>query len=170
MSDYVLPCVVGVFVLYGVWRKIDVFDAFVGGARDNMKLMLNVFPSLICLMLAVNMFRASGAMDVLCDAVSKIVGGALPKEVLPLAFLRPLSGAGALAAFGDILQKYGPDSYAGRVAAVMMGSTETTFYTIALYYGAVGIKKGRHTIPSAVGADLTGFLVSALVVGLFFYR
>ena len=169
-ADAMLPCAVMLFLLWGCFAKIDAFDAFVQGAGESVKPMKDIFTSLICLMLCINLFRASGAMDVLCKAVGCMVGELFPNEVLPLAFLRPLSGAGALAAFENVLQKCGPDSFAGRVASVLMGSTETTFYTMALYFGAVGIKKGRHTLPCALAADMAGFLASALFVKLFFYK
>ena len=166
----VLPCVAAGILIWGCVKKADVFGVFVQGAKDSVRPMANVFPSLVCLMLCINLFRASGAMDVLCSAVGSFTSSFFPGRVLPLVFLRPLSGAGALAAFEDILSTCGPDSFEGRVASVLMGSTETTFYTIALYYGAVKIKKGRHTLPCALSADIAGFLASAVFVKLFFYR
>ena len=168
MGNIVLPAVVIAVILWGVAAKIDILSSFVAGAGKSMSAMVTVFPSLICLMLAVNVFRASGAMDVLCSFLGGITNTFFPKEVLPLALLRPFSGAGALAAFETVLDTCGPDSFAGRVAAVVMGSTETTFYTMALYYGSVGVKKGRHTVPYALTADIVGFLASAAVVALFF--
>ncbi len=167
MGNVVLPAVVLAIILWGTAAKIDILSSFVGGAKKSMSTMVNVFPSLICLMLAVNIFRASGAMDVLCSALGRLTNSFFPKEVLPLALLRPFSGAGALAAFETVLSQCGPDSFAGRVAAVIMGSTETTFYTMALYYGSVGIKRGRHTLTCAVTADIVGFLASVMAVWLF---
>ena len=168
MGNVVLPLVVTVIILWGIVAKIDILSSFVAGAGKSMSAMANVFPSLICLMLAVNIFRASGAMDVLCDSLGSLTRSFFPKEVLPLALLRPFSGAGALSAFETVLESCGPDSFAGRVAAVIMGSTETTFYTMALYYGSVGIKKGRHTLWCAIAADIVGFLASVAAVAWFF--
>ena len=119
-------------------------------------------------MTAVGMFRASGAMEALsglCAPVLELLG--VPPETAPLMLVRPISGSGALAVAGDLIAANGPDSYVGRVAAVMLGSTETTFYTIAVYFGAAGIRKTRHTIPAALTADCVGFAASALAVRLF---
>ena len=168
MENAVLPAVVLTVILWGIAAKVDILSNFVDGAKKSMSAMANVFPSLICLMLAVNIFRASGAMDVLCSALGRLTDSFFPREVLPLALLRPFSGAGALAAFETVLDTCGPDSFAGRVAAVIMGSTETTFYTMALYYGSAGIKKGRHTLLCAVAADIVGFLASVMAVRMFF--
>ena len=164
MGNIVLPAVVIAAILWGVAAKIDILSSFVAGAGKSMSAMVTVFPSLICLMLAVNIFRASGAMDVLCSFLGGITNTFFPKEVLPLALLRPFSGAGALAAFETVLDTCGPDSFAGRVAAVVMGSTETTFYTIAVYFGSAGIRKTRQAIPAALIADFTGFVISAWAV------
>ena len=120
-------------------------------------------------MTAVSMLRASGAMDWLssvCAPLLELAG--IPPELTPLMLIRPVSGSGALAVGSDVISRCGPDSYAGRVAAVMLGSTETTFYTIAVYFGAAGITRTRHTIPAALAADLTGFIGSALAVRIFF--
>ena len=115
------------------------------------------------------MFRASGAMDALSGVFAPVLEAlGIPPETAPLMLIRPVSGGGALAVGSDLMTSYGPDSYIGRVAAVMLGSTETTFYTIAVYYGSAGIQRTRHTIPAALTADLTGFVASALAVRLFF--
>ena len=121
------------------------------------------------LLTAVSMFRASGAMDALarlCAPVLNLLG--IPAETVPLMLVRPVSGSGALAVASDLMAAHGPDSYIGRVAAVMLGSTETTFYTIAVYFGSAGIVRTRHTVPAALAADLTGFLTAALTVRLLF--
>ena len=120
-------------------------------------------------MTAVGMFKASGALDLLSFALEplgKLFG--LPRDLLPLALLRPISGSGAMAIFDDLLRIHGPDSLIGRIASVMEGSTETTFYTIAVYYGAAEIRQTRHTVPAALSADLTGFFLSALLVRMLF--
>ena len=132
-------------------------------------MLLRIIPALVGLLTAVSMFRASGAMEwlaALCAPLLNRLG--IPPETVPLMLVRPVSGSGALAVGSELMSTYGPDSYIGRVAAVMLGSTETTFYTVAVYFGAAGIHKSRHTIPAALTADLTGFIASALAVRLFF--
>ena len=130
---------------------------------------MRVLPPLITLLPAVSMLRASGALDALAAALAPVWAAlGIPPETVPLLVVRPVSGSGAMAAAGDIIRANGPDSYAGRVAAVMLGSTETTFYTVAVYYGAAGITRTRHTIPAALAADAAGFLAAAWAVRLVF--
>ena len=169
MTAYVVPLLLCAFALYGISQKVPVFDAFMEGAGENAKVILRVLPSLVGLMTAVGMFKASGALDLLQVGLAPVASLLqIPREIIPLALLRPISGSGAMVIFQDVLQSFGPDSYIGRVAAVMLGSTETTFYTIAVYFGSAGIRKTRHTIPAAIVADLAGFAASALAVRLFF--
>lgn len=166
-SSWIIPLVFLFIIIYGLLKGVDVFETFLEGVKEGLSTVLGMFPALLILMTCVSIFKASGALELLTKAllpISKNVG--LPTEVLPLVFLRPLSGSGALVVFQDILLNNGPDSLAGKVASVIMGSTETTFYTVALYYGAARVTKTRHTIPSAAIADLTGFLVSGIVVQL----
>ena len=165
IGNFILPAVMAGIVLYGLFKRINVFEVFLEGAKNGLETGIKILPSLIGLITAVTMFKASGALDVLLSAfepLSKIIS--VPSEVLPLTILRPVSGGGALAIFENILQNYGPDSISGKIASVMMGSSETTFYCISLYYGSIGIKKTRHTIPAALLADFTSFAVSALLV------
>lgn len=167
-SNWLIPGIFLVIVVYAAVGGIDVFETFLQGAKEGLQTVANMFPSLLILMAAVSIFKASGALELLVSALqpmASFVG--MPKDVLPLVLLRPLSGSGALVVFQDILKNAGPDSFVGRTASVLMGSTETTFYTIALYYGAAKITKTRHTIPSAAVADITGFLISGLAVRLF---
>ena len=169
LSSLVIPGLLAGVAVYGMGRRVDVYGALTTGARDGLTVLLNILPPLVGLLTAVAMFRASGAMEWLtglCAPVMKLLGN--PAELTPLMLIRPVSGGGALAVGSELITTYGPDSYIGRVAAVMLGSTETTFYTIAVYFGAAGIIRTRHTIPAALTADLTGFVVSALTVRLFF--
>ncbi|MGN8890336.1 spore maturation protein [Dysosmobacter sp. HCP28S3_G4] len=169
LSSLVIPGLLAGVAVYGMGRRVDVYGALTTGARDGLTVMLNILPPLVGLLTAVAMFRASGAMEWLtglCAPVMELLG--IPAELTPLMLIRPVSGGGALAVGSELITTYGPDSYIGRVAAVMLGSTETTFYTIAVYFGAAGIIRTRHTIPAALTADLTGFVVSALTVRLFF--
>lgn len=151
--------------LYGVLRGVDVFSAMADGAREGLHVVVSIFPPLVGLLTAVYMLRASGALDALTQLLSPLLGSlGIPAETAPLMFLRPISGSGALAVGSELIELYGADSLVGRTAAVMLGSTETTFYVIAVYFGAAGIKRTRYAVPAALCADLTGFLVSALTV------
>lgn len=169
ISSLVIPVLLSGIALYGMGRKVDVYTTLTRGAEEGLSILLRIIPALVGLLTAVSMFRASGAMEwlsQLCAPVLAAVG--VPAELTPLMLIRPVSGNGALAVGSDLMTTYGPDSYIGRVAAVMLGSTETTFYTIAVYFGSAGIYKTRHTIPAALTADLAGFMASAFAVRLFF--
>lgn len=169
ISSLVLPLLLTAVAVCGVGRRVDVYAALTRGAGDGLTVLLRIIPALVGLLTAVSMFRASGAMEWLsdlCAPVLELLG--IPPETAPLLLVRPVSGSGALAVAGDLIAVHGPDSYVGRVASVMLGSTETTFYTIAVYFGAAGIHRTRHTIPAALTADFVGFAASALAVRIFF--
>lgn len=169
VSAWVLPCLLAGLSLYALRRRVDVFAALTAGAAGGLYVLRRILPPLTALLTAVYMFRASGALDALTAALAPLLTRlGIPPEVTALLLVRPLSGSGALGAAGEVIARYGPDSYPGRVAAVMMGSTETTFYTVAVYFGAAGVRRTRHTIPAALAADLTGFLASAFFVRLLF--
>ena len=158
-----MPCVVGFIIMFGILKKVPLFDAFISGAKDGFSSTFSIAPSLIGLIVAVSMLKASGALDIITYLLSPLgILIAIPKETIPLMLLRPISGSGSLALVDSIFKSYGPDSFPGRVASVMMGSTETTFY--AIYFGAVGIKNTRHTVPTALIADFTSFIMSVLMV------
>lgn len=168
-NSMVVPAAICIILLYGILARVDVFDCFVEGAREGLVTGAKILPSLVALMTCVGMFKASGALDIITHALSpaaNLLG--LPKEVLPLAILRPVSGSGAMVIFQDLLKSYGPDSFIGRMASVMEGSSETTFYTIAVYYGAIGVTKTRHTLPASLTADVVGVLMSAVMVRILF--
>ena len=167
MSDYVIPVFIALIMIVGLIKRVDIFGEFTDGAKENLKSAFDVLPALIALMTAIGMFKASGGLDIISAAISpvtELLG--FPGECIPLAIIRPVSGSGALAVFESILTDISPDSFPGRVASVMIGSTETTFYTVAVYYGITQVKKTRHTIASSLTADLTGFILSALTVRL----
>jgi spore maturation protein B len=169
LSDYILPTIVVLIVLYGAFKGVDVFNVFIDGAKSGFKTVFNIIPSLIALLLSINMLKASGGLDVLLSLLSPIgdfLG--IPRDIIPLTILSPISGSGSLGVYESILKDFGPDSFIGRCASVMMGSTETTFYTLALYYGSIGVKKTRHTVPSALCADFTSFILSPRFVKIFF--
>lgn len=169
VSSLVIPLLLAVVAMWGMGKRVDVYAALTHGAEEGLTVLLHIIPNLVGLLTAVAMFRASGAMDALSGVFAPVLEFlGIPPETAPLMLIRPVSGGGALAVGSDLMTAYGPDSYIGRVAAVMLGSTETTFYTIAVYYGSAGIQRTRHTIPAALTADLTGFAASALAVRLFF--
>jgi spore maturation protein B len=166
-GSYVVPIVIVTIIFAGLLKGEDVFNLFISGAKDGITTAFNILPALVGLMTAVAMFKASGALDLLVSSfapLGKIFN--FPSEVVPLALMRPISGSGSLSIFEHIMRTYGADSYIGRVASVMQGSTETTFYTIAIYYGSINIKKTRHTIPAALAAEFVGFVMSVLAVRL----
>jgi len=168
-SSLVVPLLLALVAAYGLGKRVDVYAALTRGAADGLSVLLRIIPALVGLLTAVSMFRASGAMEWLSGLFApalELLG--IPPETAPLLLVRPVSGNGALAVASDLMASHGPDSYVGRVAAVMLGSTETTFYTIAVYFGSAGITKTRHTVPAALAADLTGFAAAALAVRLFF--
>lgn len=169
ISDFLIPCTVILMIFHGAFKGVDIFGEFITGAKNGFKIVLNILPPLIALILAIDMLKASGGLDVLCGLLSpiaKVLG--IPDEITPLTILSPISGSGSLGMFESILKDNGADSFIGRCASVMMGSTETTFYTMTVYYGSVGIKKTRHTLPSALCADITSFILSPKIVKMFF--
>ena len=165
----VVPLTICGVALYGIWRRVDVYDALLRGAGEGLEVLLHIIPALIALMTAVSMLRASGALELAAQGLAPLLDRVgIPAQLLPLMLVRPISGSAALGVGADLIASWGPDSYVGRVAAVMLGSTETTFYTIAVYFGAVGVSKTRYAIPAALCADLTGFLAAAWAVRLCF--
>ena len=164
-----VPLIIAAVALYGMARRVDVYDALVQGAGEGLGVLLRIVPPLVGLLTAVYMLRASGALELAAQALAPVLTAlGIPPETAPLMLIRPVSGSGALAVASELMAAHGPDSTVGRVAAVMMGSTETTFYTIAVYFGSAGIVRTRHTVPAALAADFTGFLAAAWTVRLFF--
>lgn len=156
-----VPIMIVGIVGYGLLKNINVYDSFVEGAKTGLENMFKIIAPLIGLMVGISMIRASGALDLLAKVlkpITDVIG--MPSDVLPLALLRPVSGSGSIAIVNDIFKNFGPDSLPGKIASVMMGSTETTFYTVAVYFGAVGIKNIRHTVKAALLADLTGMILA----------
>lgn len=155
--------------LYGTARRVDVYSALLHGAGEGLETTVRILPALIVLLPVVHMLRASGAMELAAVALTPVMEGVgLSPELLPLMLIRPVSGSAALGVGAELISTYGPDSELGRTAAVMLGSTETTFYTIAVYFGAVGITRTRYAVPAALCADLAGFLAAGWAVRLCF--
>ena len=169
LTDALIPFAVTAVAVYGMARGVNIFEAFLEGARDGLGVAFRITPTMIAITLCVGMFMASGGFELMSLFLEPLVSLArIPKEVVPLMLMRPISGTGALSVFRDILSAFGPDTRIGRVASVMQGSTETTFYTVAVYYGATHVRDTRHTLGCACAGDLTGFILSALTVSAFF--
>lgn len=167
--DFLIPALFCVTALFALTRRVDVYAALTKGAEEGLTVLLHILPSLVALLSAVHMFRASGAMEAFASFLSpalELLG--IPPECAPLLLIRPVSGGGALAVGTELMEAHGVDSLIGRTAAVMLGSSETTFYVIAVYLGAAGIFKTRYTIPAALLADLVMFVTSAAAVRLLF--
>ncbi len=171
INDFIIPIAVIVIILHGAFKGVDVFSEFTDGAKKGFKIVLNITPPLIALLLGINMLKASGGLEILCSFLSPVTAFLkIPEKLAPLTVLSPISGSGSLSMFESILKDVGPDSFTGRCASVIMGSTETTFYTMTVYYASVGIKKSRHTLPCALCADFTSFILSPFMVTLFLYQ
>ncbi|MBC5721828.1 spore maturation protein [Flintibacter sp. NSJ-23] len=165
----IVPFTICGVALYGAFHRVDVYSSLVQGAGEGLSTLVRIVPSLVGLMTAVYMLRASGALELAALALAPLLERVgLDPELLPLMLVRPISGSAALGVGAELISTYGPDSQLGRTAAVMLGSTETTFYTIAVYFGAVGITRTRYAVPAALCADLTGFLAASWAVGLLF--
>lgn len=167
MVDYIVPMILLVASALALRKKENSYDLLITGAADGLKLLLSIVPTLVILMTAVVMLRTSGAIEAISSFLApafRFVG--IPPETAMLVLIRPISGSAALAVGADLMTQYGVDSAIGRTAAVMLGSTETTFYTISVYFGAAGIQKTRYTLPAALFADFVGFFMASLSVRL----
>jgi spore maturation protein B len=169
ISAWAVPLVLAGIPLYALSRKVNVYAAFLEGARGGFETGVRVIPPLVAVLVALGMLRSSGALDAAARALAPLLDPlGIPASVLPLVVIRPLSGGAALGVVGDVLRSEGPDSYAGRLVSVMCGSTETTFYVLAVYFGAAGITRYRHALPAALLADLAGMAAAVVVVRLLF--
>lgn len=164
-----MPLFACIIVVFGLIRRVPVFDAFLKGAKEGIRILVSIAPTIMGLVFAVDLLRSSGAIDALCSFVSPAAEAlGFPAEVLPMMLLRPVSGSGSTALLTSVFEDCGADSFAGRVASVIAGSSETTFYAIAMYFGCIKVKKIRHTLVAALAADFTAFVVSVITVRLFF--
>ena len=169
MTDYVVPILLLSASLLALRRKENTYDLLLQGGAQGLRLLLSITPALVLLLTSVHMLRASGAAQLLSDLLAplfRLVG--IPPETAMLVLVRPISGSAALAVGAQLMAQYGPASPIGRTAAVMLGSTETTFYTISVYFGAVGIKRTRYAVPAALFADFVGFFMASMTVRWFF--
>ena len=169
MLDYIVPSVLLLTAALALRKREDPYSLMLEGAAEGLKLLKSILPALILLLTGISMLRASGAVEVISTALAplfRFVG--IPEETALLVLIRPISGSAALAVGAELIGQYGANSQIGRTVAVMLGSTETTFYTISVYFGAAGIKKTRYTLPAALIADLTGFIMAAFWTKIFF--
>jgi spore maturation protein B len=165
----IVPVLIAFVAVYGCARRVDVYDSLIQGAGDGLKVMVRIVPAMIALLTAVSMLRSSGALELAEGLLSPVLNRlGIPPETVALLLVRPISGSAALGVGAELISTYGPDSTVGRTAAVMLGSTETTFYTIAVYFGAAGVHKTRYAVPAALCADLAGFLASSWAVRLLY--
>jgi spore maturation protein SpmB len=169
LNSWMLPLLMAAIVLFGFSRRVKVYESFVQGAREGFDIAVMIIPFLVAILVAVAMFRASGALDALVALVAPITAPiGFPADALPMALIRPLSGSGALAVMTETMETFGPDSFVGYFVSVINGSTETTFYVLAVYFGSVGIRNTRHAIACGLTAELAGFLGAVAVSYLFF--
>jgi spore maturation protein SpmB len=164
-SDWLLPVLIVAMLGYGVAKRVALYDTMIEGAREGFQVAVRIIPFLVAIVVAAGMFRASGALDIvvhLLGPITERIG--FPAQALPMAILRPLSGSGAYAVMAEIMQAEGPDSRVGYLVSVLQGSTETTFYVLAVYFGAVGVTRVRHAVAAGLTADLFGIIGSLLAV------
>lgn len=170
ITKSVIPIIVIIIITTGFFKGFKVYEWFIEGAKEGLKVCLNIFPYLLAMIIAVSIFRESKMLDFLNNILSPIgnfIG--LPREVFPLVLIKPLSGSGAIGILTDILKTYGADSKIGLISSVIMGTTETIFYTVTVYFGAVKIKKVRHTVWAAVMADMTAIIMAILMVKILIF-
>lgn len=164
-----VPLFIASIVIFGVFKKVAVYETFIEGAKQGLETVIRILPYVVGFVFAINIFTASGCFDYIAAALSPILKPVgIPPEILPLALMRPFSGSASIGILTSILQKYGPDSFIGRSASTLMGSSETLFYTTALYFGSVGIKRTRYTVPASLIAEAAGLIASVTLCNLIF--
>jgi spore maturation protein B len=169
ISYFVIPLILVGFPLYGLYRRVPVYESFVEGAKEGFQVAVRIIPYLVAILFAIAMFRASGAMEALTRLLDPLLGLiGFPPEVLPMAIIRSLSGSGSAGLVVDMIKQYGEDSILVKMAAVMFGSTETTFYVIAVYFGAINIRKTRHAVPAGLISDAAAMIIAVWTVRLMF--
>ena len=169
ISKIILPILVVIIVFYGVKKKINVYDAFLEGAKEGLVTTFNIFPAVIAMIFAINIFLDSNVLGFIVNLLNPLIGNiSLPLEIIPMAVLRPISGTASLAIMNDIFMNFGPDSFVGRLASILQGCTDTTIYVIALYFGTVKITKIKHALWGGLFADLVGIITAIILTNLFF--
>lgn len=169
LSKIIIPISILIIVFSGFKKNINIYDSFLEGAKDGLNLSIAIFPSIIAMVFAINIFLDSGFIIKFLGIISPLVNKLnIPIQIMPMAFLRPISGTATLAIMNDIFSKYGPDSFVGRLSSVLQGCTDTTIYVLALYFGSVGIKKGRYALVVGLFADLIGIIMAFILTSIFF--
>lgn len=169
LSKIVIPLFVLFVVFYGFFKKVNIYDAFLDGAKEGLQISFSIFPSVIAMVFAINIFLDSNFVSEILGFMEPILRHVnIPLDIMPMAILRPISGTATLAIMNDIFVQFGPDSYAGRLASVLQGCTDTTIYVLALYFGAIGVKKIRYSLGVGLFADLVGIVVAFLLTSLMF--
>jgi len=168
-SIWLIPVLIFAILILAWRNKVKVYEAFIDGAKEGFSVAIKIIPYLVAVLVAIGMFRASGAMDIfvaLFSPITNLIG--MPAETLPVALMRPLSGSGALGLVTELMKQHGPDSFIGRVASTMWGSTETTFYVVAVYFGSVGVRRVRHSIAAGLVGDAVGLIMAVIICRLVF--
>jgi spore maturation protein B len=169
LSTWTIPVLIAFIPLYASFRKVPVYESFIDGAKDGFQTAISIIPHLVGMMTAISMFRASGAMDAIVGLIEPLLKGiGIPGEVLPLALLRPITGAGSLAFVTDLIKEHGPDSFVARIASTIQGSTDTTLYVLTVYFGAVGIRNSRYALKVGLMSDFIGFFAAVAACWLMF--
>ena len=171
ISNAFIPLIVLGIITYGIFKKVKVYECFIEGAKEGLSICLKIFPYLLAMLVSIKVFRDSHMLDYIVRFIEPVTRFlSIPSELITQIFVKPLSGSGALAIFTDNIKNYGADSYLGMCASVLMGSTETIFYTLALYFGSVNVKKIRHTLIVAIFSEIVGIIISITIVNLMFFR
>ncbi len=169
LSIWAIPLLIAGIPLYGMWKRVKVYESFVTGAKEGFQVGIRIIPYLVAIMVAVGMIRGAGAIDLISrwlDPLLSRIG--MPTEILPLAIMRPLSGSGSMGIVAELVKAHGPDSFIARLAASAYGSTETTFYVLAVYFGSVGIKKARHAVIAGLVADIASLIAATVICRMVF--
>lgn len=169
ISNLIIPIMVLVIIIYGILKKVDIYDVFVEGSKESYDMILTMFPCMLAMIFGVNIFIKSGVLEYIFSFFKTILDFFhIPLEIIPMAIMRPISGSSSLAILNTILENYGPDSFIGRLASVIQGSTDTTFYVLTLYFGSIGIKKIRYSLWAGLFADVIGIASAIIIVNLMF--
>ena len=164
ISSWIIPAIILITLVCGIVKKVPVYETFIDGAKEGLKVSVNIVPYLVAIIVAVSMLRASGALDLAGELFKGVLAWMkVPVDVLPVMVVRSLSGSAVLGLFSEIANNFGPDSYTTKLSAIMVGSSETTFYVLAVYFGSVGVKKFRHALCAGLFADVVGIIAAILV-------
>ncbi len=169
ISLWLIPVLIGIILLYGTYKKVPTYETFVDGGKEGIKIAVSIIPFLIGMLVAITVFRVSGALEFFVDLIRPaLIAIGIPPEIVPLALIRPISGTAALGMVSDLISTYGPDSFIGKLASVLQGSTDTTFYVLTVYFGAVGIRKMGDALKVGLLADLVGIVAAIVICSLMF--